>query len=101
MLGAYMRDAVTTAPFYALASALKESGFAAHGSRIESVLNGTWTTSSELIAELGQAVVVVRKECKPLSPAHKALLKECLRQVRIVWPGFGLFSWLPFGRRIS
>ena len=96
-----MPDAASSEPFYALAAALKEIGFAAHGRRIESVLNGTWTTSSELIAELGQAVVVVRKECKPLSPAHKALLKECLRQVRLVWPGFGLFSWLPFRRHIS
>jgi hypothetical protein len=96
-----MPDTVSSEPFHALASALEKSGFTAHGRRIENVLNGTWTTSSELIAELGQAVVVVRKECKPLSPAHKALLKECLRQVRIVWPGFGLFSWLPFRRRIS
>ena len=96
-----MPETVSSEPFYALASALKESGFTAHSRRLESILNGTWTTSSELIGELGQAVVAVRKECKPLSPAHKALLKECLRQVRIVWPGFGLFSWLPFRRYFS
>lgn len=96
-----MPQTVSSASFHALASALKESGFTAHGLRIESVLNGAWTTSSELIGELGQAVVAVRRECKPLSPAHKALVKECLRQVRMVWPGFGLFSWLPFGKRVS
>ena len=96
-----MPETVRSEPFHALASALKESGFIAHGRRIESVLDGTWTTSSELIAELGQAVLVVRKECKPLNPAHKALLKECLRQVRMVWPGFGLLSWFPFRRHIS
>jgi hypothetical protein len=81
-----------------LASALKKNGFTTHSFRLESVLNGTWTTSSELIAELGQVVVAVRKECKPLSPAQKALVKECLREVRKAWPGFGLFSWLPFIR---
>jgi hypothetical protein len=93
-----MSETVSSEPFYALASALKESGFTTHSRRLESILNGTWTTSSELIAELGQAVVAVRKECKPLSPVQKTLLKECLRQVRKVWPGFGLFSWLPFSR---
>jgi hypothetical protein len=91
-----MSEAVSSEPFYALASALKEGGFTTHSRHLESILDGTWTTSSELIAELGQAVVAVRKECKPLGPAQKALLKECLREVRKVWPGFGLFSWLPF-----
>ena len=94
-------ETVSSEPFCALAIALKESGFTAHSRRIESVLNGTWSTSSELIAELGQVVLAVRRECKPLSPAHNALLKECLRQVRIAWPGFGLLSWLPFGKRTS
>ena len=87
---------VSTEPFLALASALREGGFVAHGARLEDILNGTWTTSSELIGELGAAVVTIRKECKPLSPAQKALLEECLRQVRSVWPGYGLLSWLPF-----
>ena len=67
-----------------------------HGRRLESVLNGTWTTSTELVGELGLVVVAVRKECKPLAPDQKALVKECLRQVRKAWPGFGLFSWIPF-----
>jgi hypothetical protein len=93
-----MPETARSEPFYALASALKESGFTTHSRRLESILNGTWTTSSELIGELGLAVVAVRKECKPLSPAQKALLKECLRQVRKAWPGFGWFSWLPFIR---
>ena len=91
-----MPESVSSAPFHALASALKEGGFPAHGRRLEDVLNGVWTTSSELIGELGHVVIAVRKECKPLSPAQKALVKECLREVRKAWPGFGLFSWLPF-----
>ena len=92
---------VSSEPFVALASALKDGGFTAHGRRLESVLNGTWTTSSELIGELGAAVVTIREECKPLSPVQKALVKECLRQVRKVWPGFGWFSWLPFRKFLS
>lgn len=94
-----MSETVSSEPFYALAAALDEGGFAMHARRLESVLNGTWTTSSELIAELGQVVVAVRKECKPLGPDQKALLNECLRQVRKAWPGFGLFSSFSVGRR--
>jgi len=92
-----MPECVSSKPFRALATALKESGFPTHSRRLESILDGTWTTSSELVAELGQAVLAVRKECKPLRSAHEALLKECLREVRKVWPGFGMLSWLPFG----
>jgi hypothetical protein len=87
---------VTSEPFHALAAALRQGGFATHGDRLESVLNGTWTTSSELIGELGVVVIAIRKDCKPLTSYQKTLLKECLRQVRGVWPGFGLFSGIPF-----
>lgn len=80
-----------TAGIHALAAA-----FTIHSGRLESILDGTWTTSSELIGELGVAVVAIRKKCKHLTPAHEALLKECLRQVRKVWPGFGLLNWLSF-----
>lgn len=93
-----MPTPVSSAPFAALAAALAESGFTEHSRRLEDVLNGTWTTSSELIAELGQVVLAVRKECKPLDPTQRALVNECLRQVRIVWPGFGMLSWLRFWR---
>jgi len=94
-----MPTPVSSEPFRALAAALKHGGFSTHGSRLECILDGTWTTSSELVAELGSAVLAIRKECKPMSSAQKALVKECLRQVRKVWPGFGWFSWLPFSSR--
>ena len=94
---------VSSEPFHALAAALNEGGFAAHGSRLETVLGGTWTTSTELIGELGLVVVAVRRECKPLTRDQKALVKECLRQVRKAWPGFGWSVWpftgRPFHRR--
>ena len=77
-------------PFRALASSLKEGNFVTHARRLEEILNGTWTTSSELIAELGSAVLAIRRECSPLTTDQKRLVKDCLRQVRHVWPGFGL-----------
>lgn len=91
-----MPESVSSEPFSALAASLNESGFTGHGKNLENILNGVWTTSSELISELGAAVVVIRKECKPLNASQKALVKQCLREVRKAWPGFGLFSWFPF-----
>lgn len=91
-----MAAPVSSAPFVALAQALKARGFAAHATRLEEVLNGVWTTSSELIGELGVVVLAVRAECKPLAPAEKALLKACALEVRKAWPGFGWRYWLPF-----
>lgn len=90
-----MPDSVGSEPFHLLAASLKEGGFAAQGIRLEGILNGVWTTSSELINELGVAVLEVRRECKPLSARQKELMKECLREVRKAFPGFGLLSWLP------
>lgn len=91
-----MAEPVRSEPFYALAAALKEGGFAAHADRLEGVLNGTWTTSTELIGELGVVVIDIRKECRTLTSAQKALVRQCLREVRKALPGFGWnwFGWL-------
>lgn len=91
-----MQKPVISEPFRALAAALKEGGFTTHGDRLEEIPDGTWTTSSELIAELGQAVLAIRKERRPLTRAQGSIVRECLRQVRRPWPGFDLFSWPPF-----
>lgn len=91
-----MSEPVRSEPFHALVLALREAGFVANSQRLDDSLNGTWTTSTELIGELGVEVIAIRKECKPLNPTVKRLLKECLREVRKAWPGFGFFSWLPF-----
>lgn len=91
-----MPASVSTAPFVALAQALKAQGFAAHAARLEAVLDGVWTTSTELIGELGLVLLAVRTECKPLARAEKALLKACALEVRKAWPGFGWRYWLPF-----
>lgn len=93
-----MPESVSSEPFNVLAASLRESGFTTQGKHLESILNGTWTTSSEFINELGVAVLAIRKECKSLSANQKTLVKQCLREVRKAWPGFGLFSWLPFRR---
>ena len=39
---------------------------------------------------VGGVVIAIRKECRPLTSDQKALVRECMRQVRKAWPGFGL-----------
>ncbi len=86
---------ISSQPFYDLAKSLKgHDEFTAHANRLEEVLNGTWTTSSELISELGSVVLNIRRECSPLTRDQRRLIKECLRQVRGVWPGFGILHGL-------
>lgn len=82
----------STEPFRELAISLKESGFAAHAARLEDALGGTWTTSTELLGELGRVVLSIRRECRPLSPGQKRLVNDCLCQVRVAWPGYGLLE---------
>lgn len=93
-----MQESVNSEPFKILAMSLKQSGFTAKGEDLESILNGAWTTSSELINELGVEILAIRKQCSPLNANQKALVKQCLREVRKAWPGFGALSWLPFFR---
>jgi len=88
-----MSPPVSSEPFEALAASLEESGFTAHGKRLDTVLNGVWTTSSELISELGIAVLAIRKECRPLSAGQEMSIKQCLREVRKAFPGFGWLRW--------
>ena len=92
-----MASNVSSEPFQVLAASLRESGFTANGGRLQNVLDGTWTTSSELIGELGTAVLAIRRECRTLNADQKALIGQCLREVRKVFPGFGWLRW-PFFR---
>lgn len=91
-----MTQSVQTQPFVELVAALRSGGYCSHADRLDDVLNGVWTTSTEMIGELGVVVLAVRKECKPLTPAQRALLKTCAREVGKAWPGFGWFYWWPF-----
>jgi hypothetical protein len=84
---------VSSEPFKALATSLKGGGFAAHGDRLQGVLDGVWTTSSEMIGELGTVVLAIRKECRPLTAEQRGLVNQCLREVRKAFPGFGWFHW--------
>ena len=91
---------VSSEPFRALAASLKEGGFSSHAARLEAVLNGVYTTSTELIGDLGAVVLDVRRQCEPLNAEQKELVRRCLREVRKAWPGFGMFDGLPDPRAL-
>lgn len=94
-----MPSPVSSTPFHTLAASLAASGFTAQAAQLQGVLDGCWTSSSEMIGELGTAVLQIRRECRPLSAQQKALVQECLREVRKAWPGFGMFDWLRLRRK--
>jgi len=84
---------ISSEPFHSLVGELRNSGFIAHSTRLQEVLDGVWTTSTELWGELGSVVLAIRKECRPMTSGQKKLIRECLKEVRKAWPGFGLFSF--------
>ena len=48
-----------------------------------------WTTGSELIGELGQAIKrIENSDSYPLSSAIQTKIDECFEMVRRVWPDF-------------
>lgn len=87
-----MTRSIHSDPFQRLAAELIEGGFVDHGARLQGILDGVWTTSSEFLGELGTVVLAIRRECRPLTPRQKKLIQECLKEVRKAWPGFGILS---------
>jgi hypothetical protein len=81
--------------FYAFvrefAARLDEVGLNLYGAKLRHRLDEVaWTTSSELIGELGQLFLSIEREASPsLDPALAANLQRGLHAVRKVWPELG------------
>jgi len=67
---------------------LRTEGFADSADRLNVLLHQTaWTTSSELIGEVGKAIIVIRRRSNSAgSPELARDLERCLAAVRRVWP---------------
>ena len=73
----------------ALIAALRGSGHADAADTLSSLKGSAWTTSSEMIGELG--LVVLRLKAQSGLPADVVTLADRLmREVRKVWPGIKL-----------
>ena len=74
--------------FDELIQQLRAEGHGEAAERLDSVLHHTaWTTSSELLGELGLAILAFKRQRPATSGALRQHLKTCLRAVRRAWPG--------------
>lgn len=79
------RAVVDTAPFEELIGKLREAGLSTAADSLSTLRGSAWTTSSELIGELGLAVLRLQRQ--PGLPADlMQLTQRCMSEVRKVWP---------------
>lgn len=68
----------------------RAAGLTESARELEESLNGVYTTSSELLGEVGGAILRFRKrEGKRIPPEAAELLDECQREIGAVWPVYG------------
>jgi hypothetical protein len=76
--------------FDELIALLKAEGRAEEGQRIHTLLHEVaWTTSSELLGELGQETLAIQRSNPACSVELHCKFTECLKLVRRVWPTLG------------
>ena len=75
------------AGFRELVFVLRSEGFGVTAARLDTMLQAAWTSSSELLGELGQEILAFQR-CgyEPVSPELRRSLDACLSVVRRVWP---------------
>jgi len=77
---------VNLRPFDELATKFREHGFSEGADEIAMLMSSAWTTSSEFIGELGQAVLRFQRAHPSISADLRDALDRCMKEVRIVWP---------------
>ncbi|MRR17817.1 MAG: hypothetical protein EG826_15320 [Deltaproteobacteria bacterium] len=77
-------------PFERLIVTLRDDGLLAESDLLYDMIHKTaWTTGSELIGELGKSIRKIRKEnINRLSADSIKNIKESMKMVKEVWPGF-------------
>jgi len=73
-------------PFEELVSKLRKRGFDEGAEEIAILMSLAWTTSSEMIGELGRAVLRFQREHPGVSTDLRDALDRCMNEVRIFWP---------------
>ena len=81
-----MTKRVDPQPFDDLIAALGAHGFSADAQSLAEITSIAWTTSSEMIGELGQAVLSVQRKLNAAPPDIEQALRRCMTEVRKVWP---------------
>jgi hypothetical protein len=66
---------------------LRTSGWAAEADELDAVARSAYTTSSEMLGEVGRTIFRVERGLGPALPDEIAeLLRRCLVEIRKVWP---------------
>jgi hypothetical protein len=66
---------------------LRASGHPVMADKLDSMLHGLgWTTSSELIGELGLAILAFQRNTTEVPVELERALSNCMLAVRRVWP---------------
>jgi hypothetical protein len=73
--------------FRRLAKKMRLAGFSREAGLIDSRFKTAWTTSSELIGELGSNILAFEKERRDLLDSElRHSIDECMAVVRKIWP---------------
>lgn len=80
--------------FRRLIQELGDEHFHEAAQRLDIILNQmAWTTSSELVGELGLAIRDFLNTRPRMTPALRGTLKECKKAVNHVWGPFFFCTW--------
>ena len=81
-----MMDAVHLEVFDELIRQLHADGLSRAAESISGVREAAWSTSSEMMGELGIAVLKIQAETPRPSRALHESLGRCMAEVRKIWP---------------
>jgi hypothetical protein len=81
-----MPQLVSLVPFDELVTALRAHRLSAEAESVASLRSLAWTTSSEMIGELGLAVLVIERSHNTVPADIREALGDCMKEVRKVWP---------------
>lgn len=75
--------------FAALIHQLRAEGYPEDADRLHAVrYEIAWTTGTELLGELGLAILAFKRKRPRMSPTLRGHVKACLKIVRRAWPGW-------------
>lgn len=67
----------------------RQAGLTATVDELEGSANGVYTTSSEYLGEVGEAIQKFQaREGKRIPPEAAELLDDCLRDIGVLWPKY-------------
>jgi len=73
-------------PFDELVIELRKHGYGESADDVATLMRSAWSSSSEYIGELGQAVLRFQRAHPIVAPDLRNVLDRRMREVRIVWP---------------